>query len=256
LPVLSWYDDYNDDYFYDVIENGITIYTSGSSGTPKEIYQPPSKIKADAQNACRVQNINQDSKIYTCLNPTRAGGLFAQTIPGLIAGAEIDLAKFNPYEYVKVADKYTHTHLTPLQAKGVMKTKGFADLDLKGKTFLIGSEPVTYDIVEQFLERGATVITIWGMTEIGVNAIMHKFKSVFDLVAAKTITPPNSTILGNIFNCEWKVDNKCLWVKGDICVYNDWYNTKDQVLVDEKWGWLWYTGREGTPVDFNKPRKG
>lgn len=242
-------------YLLDVIDNGITIKTSGSSGEPKEVYQSPAKIKADALNAIEVQEITKDSSVYTCLSLERAGGLFAQSIPALLAGASLTIESFSPYQYVRVADKYTHTHLTPKQAKAVMLTKGFKNLNLKGKVFLIGSEPVTWDIIEAFVERGATVITIWGMTEIGVNAILHKFRSVFDVVAAKTKCPSNSTILGNIFHCEWKVDeNNCLWVKGDSCVYEDWFNTKDQVV--DYFGCLWYTGRDGTPVDFNNPRKG
>ena len=50
-------------------------------------------------------------------------------------------------------------------------------------------------------------------------------------------------------------DENRLLVKGDISVFgNNWFNTKDQVI--EKDGILFYTGRDGTPVDFNKPRKG
>lgn len=254
MPLRKWYDNWNEKYFLDVVKNGITIHTSGSSGEPKEIFQPPEKILADAKNAAHVQGITKDSLVYTCLNPTRAGGLFAQTIPALLVGATVDYDKFSPYEYVRVANKYTHTHLTPKQAKAVMLTKGFQTLDLSGKIFLIGSEPVTWDIIDAFIEKGATVITIWGMTEIGVNAILHKFRSVFDVVAAKVKTPNNATILGNISYCDWKIKDECLWVKGDICVYDDWFNTKD--LVIEKNGWLFYKGRKGTPVDFNNPRKG
>ena len=243
-------------YLLDVIDKGITIKTSGSSGVPKEVYQPPAKIKADALNAIEVQEITKSSSVYTCLSLERAGGLFAQSIPALLVGAKLTIEPFSPYQYVRVADKYTHTHLTPKQAKAVMLTKGFKNLDLKGKVFLIGSEPVTWDIIDAFIERGATVITIWGMTEVGVNAILHKFKSVFDVTAAKTKAPANSTILGNISYCNWKIgENDCLWVRGNISAYDDWFNTKDQVLVDE-WGWLWYTGRHGTPVNFNNPRKG
>lgn len=254
MPLRSWYDNWNEDYFLDAAEKGTTIYTSGSSGEPKAIFQPPSKIVANSHAAIEVQEINSSSVIYTCLNPERAGALFAQTIPGLMVGATVDLAKFSPYEYVRVAHKYTHTHLTPKQAKAIMLTKGFKDLDLSGKTFLVGSEPVTWDIIDAFVERGATVITIWGMTEIGVNAILHKFRSVFDVVAAKLKTPEDTTILGNIFYCDWKIEDECLWVKGDICVYDGWFNTKD--LVVEKDGWLFYKGRLGIPVDFNDPKKG
>jgi acyl-coenzyme A synthetase/AMP-(fatty) acid ligase len=255
MPLRTWYDNWDEDYFRDAAEKGIVIETSGSSGEPKQIFQPQYKSIANAHAAIEVQEITTSSVVYTCLNPTRAGALFAQTIPALMVGATVDLEKFSPYRYVQVVDKYTHTHLTPKQAKAVMLTKGFKTLDLTNKIFLIGSEPVTYDIISAFIEKGATVITIWGMTEIGVNAILHKFKSKFDVEVWKRRTPPNSTILGNIFYCDWKVDNKnCLWVRGDLCVYDDWFNTEDEVIDNN--GVLYYTGRLGIPVDFNKPRKG
>lgn len=242
-------------YLLDVIDKGITIKTSGSSGIPKEVYQPPAKIKADALNAIKVQEITKDSSVYTCLSLERAGGLFAQSIPALIAGAKLTIEPFSPYQYVRAVDKYTHTHLTPKQAKGVMMTKGFKDLNLSGKTFMVGSEPVTYDIIDAFIERGAKVICIWGMTEVGVNAIMHVFNTKEEVDKVKSFTPPNSTVLGNIFNCWVKImDRNILWVSGDSCVYDDWYNTKDRVI--ERNGCFFYMGRDGTPVDFNNPRKG
>lgn len=248
----------NDDqysYLNSVIRNGVTIKTSGSSGIPKEVYQPPAKIRVDALNAIDVQDINRKSSVYTCLSLERAGGLFAQSIPALIAGAKLTIGKFSPYEYVRVANKYTHTHLTPKQAKGVMMTKGFKDLDLSGKTFMVGSEPVTYDVIDAFIERGARVICIWGMTEVGPNTIMHIFNNKKEVDKVRSFTPPNSTVLGNIIHCDWKIDgSNCLWVKGDSCVYDDWYNTKDQVKILN--GCFFYTGRDGTPVDFNNPRKG
>ena len=255
MSIRTYYDNFNNEYFKNVQEQGTLIYTSGSSGKPKPIYQPPEKIKVNNKIACEVQGIKKDSIIYTCLRPTRAGGLFAQTLPGLDVGATIDLAKFDPYEYVKVADKYTHTHLTPKQAKGVILTKGFKNLNLTDKVFLVGSEPVTYDIIDAFINQGAKVILIWGMTEIGPNAIMHILNGIDDVNALKEITPPNSTPLGNIFNCQWRIDDdRCLWVRGNLSVYKEWYNTYDEVI--EKDGHLFYTGRQGTPVDFNKPRKG
>tara|TARA_B110000977_G_C11085954_1_gene494735 strand:- start:4880 stop:5644 length:765 start_codon:yes stop_codon:yes gene_type:complete len=253
--IRHYYDEYDNAYFQNVIDNGVIIHTSGSAGDPKAIFQSPTKIQADAKFAAHIQNITKESVVYTCLNPQRAGGLFAQTIPALLVGATVDYNKFSPYEYVRVATKYTHTHLTPKQAKAVMLTKGFKKLDLTGKTFLIGSEPVTYDIIDAFIAIGAKVICIWGMTEIGVNAIMHVFNSVEDVTKLKTITPNESTVLGNVFNCNWNIrENDCLWVTGNICVYDDWFNTKDTVIFKD--GYLFYTGRYGTPVDFNNPKKG
>ena len=255
MPLLSWYDKYDESYFLNVVEKGISIYSSGSSGEPKLVYQPAEKVQADAKNAQQVQCITENSRVYTCLDPQRSGCLFAQTIPALLVGADVDLVKFNAYDYVRQASNYTHTHLTPKQAKAVMLTKGFKTLDLSDKTFLIGSEPVTYDIINAFVECGATVITIWGMTEIGVNAILHRFDNLLQVAAAREVTPANSTILGNIFYCDWRIDeNNCLWVRGDICVYDDWFNTQDQVI--RKKDMLYYTGRTNAVVDFDNPRKG
>lgn len=254
MPIKKHYEKYDENYFWNIIENGVTIYTSGSSGEPKAIYQSPAKIQADYENCIRVQEINSMSEVYTCLDLTRAGGLFAQTIPALLEMANVTLDKFNPYQYVKQVQNFTHSHLTPKQAKVVLKTKTFRTLDLTGHIFLVGSEPVTWDIVDAFIDRGATVITIWGMSEIGPNAIMHKFISQNDVIKAKELAPNNSTILGNIHNCEWKIIDNNLYVKGRSSTYDDWFDTKDQVI--EHNGWLWYTGRDGTPVDFNNPRKG
>jgi len=255
MPLTSWYDNWDENYFWDVAERGTTIQTSGSSGEPKSIFQPPAKIIANSHAAIEVQGFNRSSKVYTCLSPIRAGGLFAQTIPALMAYADVDLAPFSPYEYVRQAHKYTHTHLTPKQAKAVMLTKGFKTLDLTGKTFLVGSEPVTYDIIEAFVEKGARVILIWGMTEIGPNAIMHVFNNMDEVKALKEITPPNTTPLGNIFNCYYKImDRNHLYVMGDLSVYDDWFDTKDLVVYKD--GHLFYKGREGTFVDFNNPKKG
>lgn len=254
MPLLSWYDTYNEDYFWNIVENGVDIYTSGTSGEPKKIYNPATKIKADADNACKIQEISSDSKVYTCLNPTRAGGLFAQTIPALIAGADVDLEEFSPYRYVSVVDQYTHSHLTPKQAKAVMKTKTFNTLELTGHVFLIGSEPITWDIVEAFIGRGARVIFIWGMSEIGVNAILHIFDTLEQVEYYKQHAPADSLLLGNIINCEYKIIDGVLWVRGDICVFDGWFNTHD--LVVRKDDCLYYVGRDNANIDFDNPQKG
>ena len=49
-------------------------------------------------------------------------------------------------------------------------------------------------------------------------------------------------------------ENGELVVKGDICIYDDWYQTKDK--VKEVDGVLFYLGRTNKEVDFNNPTKG
>lgn len=237
-----------------ILAEGITIYSSGSSGTPKPFFQPPAKIKAANEVARKVQGITSDSRIYTIMKMSHAGGLFAQTLPGYEVGATINIQPFNAYQFVREVKDYTHSIVSPLHAKLIMKTKSFENLDLFGMTISCGSEPVTWDIVESFVSRGAKFISVWGMSEIGPFAITHTFNSMDEVQRVKKLCPSNVTVLGSDKHCEYKIENGELVVKGDICIFDDWYYTKDKVIKID--GILFYTGRTNAEVDFNNPKKG
>lgn len=240
---------------YDKILNeGILIYSSGSSGVPKPFFQPPAKIKAANKVARKVQGITSESKIYTIMKINHAGGLFAQTLPGYEVGSSIIIESFNAYQFIREIKNYTHSIVSPLHAKLIMKTKGFETMDFSGITISCGSEPVTWDIIESFVSRGAKFISVWGMSEIGPFAITHTFNSMDEVYRVKEICPSNATVLGSQKHCEYKVEDGELVVKGDICIFDDWYHTKDKVIeIDDI---LFYTGRTNVEVDFNNPKKG
>jgi len=236
-----------------ILKEGIVIYSSGSSGEPKPYFQPPAKIKASNEVARKVQGIVSDSKIYTIMKINHAGGLFAQTLPGYEVGATITIKPFNTYQFVREIQDYTHTIVSPLHAKLIMKTKSFETMDFSGITISCGSEPVTWDIIESFVCRGAKFIAVWGMSEIGPFAITHTFESMDEVYRVKNICPLNATLLGNDKHCQYKIENQELVVKGDICIFDDWYYTKDEVIeINEI---LFYTGRTNMKVDFNNPKK-
>jgi hypothetical protein len=246
---------YRINQLYDIVQNGIYISSSGTSGPKKEYFQPPKKIIAASEVSIKVQSITKESKIYTCCKLTHAGGLLAQTIPGIIAGAKVDITEFNAYNFVKEIQNYTHTHITPLHAKAIMLTKNFQNLDLSGITIMCGAEPVTWNIIEAFVSKNCKFIVNWGMSEIGPVAINHTFNSLEEITAVKTICPENSTVLGSNFYCDYQINEDSeLSVKGDICIYDTWYNTGDRVI--KKGNVLFYTGRVNLEVDFNNPKKG
>jgi acyl-coenzyme A synthetase/AMP-(fatty) acid ligase len=241
--------------FDDILKNGITIHSSGSSGPSKPFYQSPKKILAAAAVASRVQNLTPQSKIYTCCKPKHAGGLFTQTIPGHLVGASITIEEFSAYQFVREISKYTHTHITPLHAKAIMKTKGFKNLNLEGIVVMCGAEPVTWDIIEAFVQKGCTFISNWGMSEIGPVAINYTFTNMEQVEYVKSICPEGSTVLGKNSDCLYYINSNAeLVVKGDICIYEVWYNTKD--LVEVRDGILFYKGRSNAEVDFDNPKKG
>ena len=220
-----------------ILSNGCTINTSGTTGPPKEIIQTPTKLKAADEIAVKCQEITPDSKIYTICKIDHAGGLLAQTLPAFRIGAEVTIEPFNAFRFCREIKKYTHTHITPGHAQLIMRTKGFRDLDMTGIWVTCGSDPIDWNIIESFVERGATFMANWGMTEIGPCAINHVFRTIEDVQKLKD----ENTILGTNEYCETKIIDNELYVRGDICVYDDWFGTGD--LVEHKGDVFYYLGR-------------
>ena len=244
----------SNDNFFKILTEGITIHSSGSSGPSKPFFQPPAKIRAANKVSRIVNGITGNSRIYTVMKIQHAGGLFAQTLPGWEVGAKLKIEPFNAYQFVKEIENHTHTIVSPLHAKAIMMTKGFKKLNLTGITVACGSEPVTWDIIEGFVAQGARLIVVWGMSEIGPFAITHTFENMDEVNRVKKLCPSNATLLGNKFHFEYKIENEELAVKGDICIFDDWYYTKDKVVEVEDI--LFYTGRTNLKVDFDNPKKG
>jgi acyl-CoA synthetase (AMP-forming)/AMP-acid ligase II len=217
-----------------IINTGTALPTSGTTGAPKRIFQPPHKLRAANSVARQVQSITSNSRILTVCTLKHAGGLLAQTLPAVEVGADVDVQKFNPYSWVRQITDYTHSHLTPDMARAVMKTRGFNTVNLSGITVMCGSDRVHSSIIQSFNDRGATFITNWGMTEVGPVAINQTFNP------GDTINT-TETIMGNQVHCDVKIEDNQLFVRGDICVYDDWFATGDIVTYNN--GVYYYLGR-------------
>ncbi|MDA1284266.1 MAG: AMP-binding protein [Proteobacteria bacterium] len=161
--------------FKKIIKEGTIIKSSGTSGIAKDIFQSPVKLKAADKIAIECQGITPNSKIYTVCNLNHAGGLLAQTLPGFRIGADVTVEKFNAYKFCRVIQNYTHTHITPAHGEAIIQTKSFKNLNLSNLTITCGSDRVKWNLIEKFVERRATFICNWGMSEIGPIVINTVF---------------------------------------------------------------------------------
>ena len=180
-----------------ILKNGIELKSSGTTGPAKTIYQTPEKLKAANRAAVDSQELTSNSNVYTVCKTQHAGGLLAQTLPAYSIGADITIEDFNAYRWVKEIYKYTHTHLTPNHCRAIMGTKDFWNLDLNGVWITCGSDPVGWDIIEAFVNTGATFMTNWGMTEVGPCAINTVFPNIETVYEYKEHGITNMTMLGN-----------------------------------------------------------
>jgi len=216
-----------------ILKNGIELSSSGTTGSPKQIYQSPTKLKDANKVARECQKISSKSKIYTVCKMEHAGGLLAQTLPAFEVGADIHIEEFNAYKFCKKIKSYTHTHLTPNHAKAIRLTKSFKNIDLNGIWVTCGSEPVEWDLIIDFVKKGCNFMVNWGMTEIGpcaINTVFNNLESVLDYKERAII----GTLIGDKTYCDTKIRNNKLYVKGSISVFNDkWFDTKDIVTLNK-----------------------
>ena len=158
-----------------ILKNGTSIRSSGTTGPAKELYQSPEKIRHANKIAREVQKITSSSRVYTVCKLDHAGGLLAQTLPAIEVGAEVVVEQFNPYRWISNIDNFTHSHLTPGMALAISKTKGWQNLDLTDKIIACGSDRVPAECINKFVAKGATFISNWGMSEVGPVAINKTF---------------------------------------------------------------------------------
>jgi len=243
LSIQRYETEMDDQELQSWLQRGGTLLTSGTTGPQKEIIQSVNKLSAANLVAIESQHLTPGSKVYTVCSMKHAGGLLAQTLPALSIGAEVVIDTFNAYKFVREITKYTHTHLTPAHCHAVMSTRSFDTLDLSNLWVTCGSDYVTWDIIEAFVKQGAVFMANWGMSEVGPCAINTVFRNMYDVAYYRAYAIDGATIMGDSFYCEWDIINSEFCVRGDICVYNDWFSTGDDVVVNSQ-GHLYYMGRK------------
>lgn len=224
------------------LRTGFELKSSGTTGVPKIIFQTPEKLQAANKAAIAAQNITPSSRILTVCRMSHAGGLLAQTLPAWSVGARVEIKPFNAYTFWRDIKGFTHTHLTPAHCSLLMHTRNFNNMDLNGVFVACGSDSVSFEIIEAFVLRGATFMCNWGMTEVGPVSINTIFDATEKVKAYREQSLPCGTLMGDRYFCEYKIVASELWVRGDICVHPDWFNTGDRVAMNAA-GAMYHLGR-------------
>lgn len=213
--------------------NGAHIYSSGTTGEPKKIYRSPENIRKCSQVAAKRQNITSSSSVFTVTRMTHAGGLLLQSIPAVMQGASLEVEPFNAWTFVEKFKRHTHTFLAPGMVEALIKTKSFKTADFTGKFIALGSDRIPAYHVNELTGKGATVLSNWGMSEVG-PCVINKLYEPDELELY-------DNVMGDNIDCMWRITNGVLEVKTSMCVYDGWFPTGDRVIYKE--GTLFYEGR-------------
>ena len=225
--------------FEEILTKGFTITTSGTTGKPKKIHRTPANLQLSIANSIKAQNLTKDSKLLHITRLDHAV-LIIHALPGFLLGADVYCKKFNAFSFLEDFKEKTHVFLAPGHMKAIMNCKGWDGADFTGQHILCGSEPVSWDIIEAFVEKNAIVQPNWGMSEIGPVTIYSIYDDIKKVREDKE-KYANKFILGDTFLCDYKIVDNVLWVKGDTCISDDWFCTDD--IVEEIDGKLFFSNR-------------
>lgn len=217
----------------------LTLYSSGSTGHfKKPITLSEGVIMANARNSIEAHEFTDGDRVLTVSSMNHTGGINAQTIPALIAGAHVVVVdKFEPHKFwdIIVDHDITVTHLVPRMVDTLIKIDDRRRSSLRLVT--CGSDCVKGEHVDWWLDRGVPFMINYGMTEAGPITINHCFNPGDNLLVFVRGVP-----LGTQRWCDVQIVDGELHLRGDSVIGDGWLATDDCV---EEWGeWLIYRGRK------------
>lgn len=149
---------------------GVIFQTSGSSGSPRFVYQSQEGLIENARRAQEYQNMNTNSKALVPLTLSHTGGLNMQTLPIFMAQGELywingrDRSQFQKF----FDKKLTHALLVPYHLHSVMHSPQWRETDFSWKmTVLTGSCPIPNEFYKTAKNQNLRLIGVYGLTEIG-----------------------------------------------------------------------------------------
>ncbi len=153
----------------------LLVYTSGTTGRPKGALLTAGALVANAENARVVFGLTEADRVLTVLPLFHVGGLNIQTLPALLAGAEVLLlSHVDPDAFFDACAAWrpTLTLLVPAVMRMLVGHSRWATADLSSlRAIGAGSSDVPLDLIEAFHARGIPVQQVYGATETAPIAI-------------------------------------------------------------------------------------
>jgi non-ribosomal peptide synthetase component E (peptide arylation enzyme) len=212
-----------------VDEFSLVLWSSGSSGTRKPIVLTEVMLLSNADNAIECNGITAKDVVYTVCSMRHTGGINAQSLPALLAGAHVVVEPFNAFTFFNRINEIgaTITHVVPRMIEVLRKVerKGAPTL----KTVMCGSDCISADDVRYFTHLDCDFILNYGLTEAGPIIINHRFKLGDDLSIFKYGVP-----LGTKAWCRTALIGSQLALLGD-CVQDGSLLTGDCVYMRNEW---------------------
>ncbi len=156
----------------------LLAYTSGTTGASKGALHTHRGMLANAQASIAAHAMREDDRVLTALPLFHVGGLCIQTLPALLAGAEVILhPRFDAGAWLTAIAymRPTQTLMVPATLRAAIAHPAWPATDLSClRSIMAGSSIIPRGLIEAVHARGVPLGQIYGSTETGPVSIALK----------------------------------------------------------------------------------
>lgn len=201
--------------------NSITLYTSGSTKSPKLVTH--TSIKQHVQRSISEIGLTFKDRVLNVYPANVIANFTVTALPSIIAGAHLFNTNFEPFSYIKIFKEFqpTYISLIPRHYEILSKTKDWENLDMSCVRYMVtGSSNITQTMIDAFRERGVQTVANWyGMTEMPPPVFVGYNTASFDFVPREGYT------------VDFTDEGECVingWPTGDL------FDVKNKVFLKRK----------------------
>ena len=156
----------------------LLAYTSGTTGAPKGAVHTQAGVLANARASITAHGFDEHDRVLTVLPLFHVGGLCIQTLPALLAGAQVVLhPRFDAGAWLAAitALRPTHTLMVPATLRAALAHPAWHATDLSClHGIMAGSSTIPRALIDAVHARGIPLGQVYGATETGpVTAVLR-----------------------------------------------------------------------------------
>jgi o-succinylbenzoate---CoA ligase len=141
---------------------GAVVATSGTGGVPKLAELPRESLVSSVQGSASMLGATPSDPWVSCLTPAHIGGL-SVLLRNVVLGVPVLVhERFNPSRLLAEAPDGAFVSLVPTMLKRLLEQR--RDLSQFG-ALLVGGGSLDASVVEEARDRGARLVTSYGLTE-------------------------------------------------------------------------------------------
>lgn len=211
----------------------LILHTSGSTKEPKEVIHSWEDIYKFARNSIDEIKLTKNDIVLNVFPSNVIANYTITALPAQLVGSTLISANFDPYNYIKLFNKYRPTFiaLIPRHYELLKLTKEFNNLDMSCVRYMVtGSSNITIDLINDFKNKGVNIIANWyGMTEMPPPVFVGYDSNTFDFTPKKgytvEFTDEGECIINGLYTGDlFDIKNKIFLARKNTANGSTWKN--------------------------------